>query len=59
LIYFAWSAYLKVERVSSKLSLEGEIAQIIRVFEFPPNALLRILVKHESRYGTLIPFYPN
>ncbi len=39
------------------MSVAGEIAQIISVFELPPNAFWRILVKHESLYGT-ITFFP-
>ena len=38
----------KVEIVSSTLSLAGEIAHIIVVFEFPPRAFWRILVSAES-----------
>jgi len=34
----------------------GEIAQIIRVFEFPPRAFCKIRVRQESLYGTTIPF---
>lgn len=31
------------------------MAQIIKVFEFPPKAFCNILVKHESLYGTITP----
>jgi len=44
LIFLVLSAYLSVEIVSSQLSFAGEIAHIIVVFEFPPNAFYNILV---------------
>lgn len=31
------------------------MAHIIKVFELPPKAFCKILVKHESLYGTIIP----
>jgi hypothetical protein len=37
------------------LSVAGDIAHIINVFEFPPNAFCKIRVKQESLYGTTIP----
>lgn len=39
------------------MSFAGEIAQIINVLELPPSAFCKILVKHESLYGTTI-FFP-
>lgn len=51
-IFLALLAYLNVESVSSKLSSEGEIAQIMAVQEFPPSAFLKMKVSLESRYGT-------
>ena len=33
------------------------MAQIIKVLELPPKAFCKILVKHESLYGTMI-FFP-
>ena len=52
-IFLAWSAYLNVDMVSSKLSLDGEIAQIIRVLLFPPRAFWRSLVNALSLKGTI------
>lgn len=37
------------------MSFAGDIAQIIKVFEFPPKAFWRIRVKQESLYGTTMP----
>jgi len=37
-IFLALSAYLKVDKDSSKFIFDGEIAQIMIVFELPPNA---------------------
>ncbi len=51
-IFFAREAYLRVLRVSSRLSSAGEMAQIIVVRELPPRAFLKIKVSLESRYGT-------
>lgn len=53
-MFLALLAYLRVDRVSSKLSSAGEIAQIIAVLEFPPNAFLKIKVNLESLYGTKV-----
>ncbi len=39
------------------MSVAGETAQIIKVFELPPKAFCKILVKQESLYGTMI-FFP-
>jgi hypothetical protein len=55
-IFLALSAYLNVDRDSSKLMEAGDIAQIIIVFEFPPNAFYKILVRAESLYGTTVIF---
>lgn len=38
------------------MSVAGEIAHIINVFELPPNAFCSIRVRHESLYGTTVPF---
>lgn len=38
------------------MSVAGEIAHIIKVLELPPKAFCNIRVKHESLYGTIVPF---
>lgn len=48
-IFFVWSAYLRVDRVSSQLSLAGEMAQIIVVTELPPSAVSNIRVNADYR----------
>lgn len=44
-----------MDNVSSLLSVAGDIAQIIKVFEFPPKAFCRILVKADYLYGGTVP----
>lgn len=58
LIYFALSAYRKVLTVSSKYFAPGLIAHIIYVFELPPRAFYKSLVRLEFLNGTTIPFFP-
>jgi len=43
LIYFALTPNLRVDFVSSLLSLEGDAFRIIVVFEFPPKLSDKIL----------------
>ena len=52
-IFLALSAYLRVDRDSSKFMDAGEMAQIMMVLELPPSAFYRILVRAESLYGTM------
>lgn len=47
-IFFALDAYLKVLKVSYELSSAGDMAHIIAVREFPPNAFLKMNVNFES-----------
>ena len=51
-IFFALSAYLNVDKDSSKFIEAGETAHTMIVLELPPRAFYRIRVKLESRYGT-------
>ena len=48
--------YLRVERVSSKLTSAGDMAAIMAVLEFPPRFSLSSQVSAESRYGIYSPF---
>ncbi len=42
---------------SSKQIEAGDTAAIIHVFELPPNAFCKILVRFDSRYGTTESFF--
>jgi len=58
MIYFALSANLSVEIVSSMLSMTGETAAIRVVFVLPPNESCNSLVIFESLYGMWAAFFP-
>ena len=47
----ALAANLSVLRVWKKLTLAGDIVQIIAVSELPPRLFCKILVSFESLYG--------
>lgn len=53
-ILFCFVLYRRVLSVSSKLSVAGEMAQIINVLLLPPRALERMRVREESRNGMCI-----
>lgn len=50
-MFLARLAYLRVPRVSSKLSAAGEMLAIMMVLVLPPSESCRIRVSFESRYG--------
>lgn len=58
MIYFALSANLRVEMVSSILSIIGDTAAINVVFVFPPSESYNNLVIFESLYGIWVDFLP-
>jgi len=52
-------AYLRVDKVSTKLTSAGDRAATMAVFAFPPKNGLRMNVSLELRYGTTSSFFAS